>query len=372
MTSLSRLKHSFFYGWVIIASLLIINTAFSGARFSFGIFFKSIESEFSLSRATTSTVFSSYALLCCVFAILGGWAIDKYGSRVVVLFMGVIAGLSLVLTGQTSSLWQLFITYSLLLAIGTGAAHAMEVATLSKWFDEKLGMALGITRSGVGLGAMLVAPLAAYVISNFSWRISYVVLGAIIWLLIIPLSGLLRNGPYGNEILRGKTKSDLAPGHIKGINDGDVLIRPVHFSLMQAFRTRNFWLLIFIFAAHAFSTFLVMTHMVPHVTDIGFSEVEAATSLSLVGAAIIAGTIIMGIVSDKIGRKATVIICLLILCGSMLWLIWAHELWAIYLFALVFGFAAGGFGASLPALIGETFGLGSIGVIVGFMDASHG
>jgi len=115
-----------------------------------------------------------------------------------------------------------------------------------------------------------------------------------------------------------------------------------------------------------------MTHLVPHVTDIGFSEVEAATSLSLVGAAIIAGTIIMGIVSDKIGRKTTVIICLLTSCGSMLWLIWAYELWALYLFALVFGFAAGGFGASIPALIGETFGLGSIGVIVGFMDASHG
>ena len=78
-----KLKDKIFYGWIVVIVILGISTITLGLRNSFGIFFKSLEGEFGLSRATTSGIISFYMFFGAVFAILGGWAIDRYGSRLV-------------------------------------------------------------------------------------------------------------------------------------------------------------------------------------------------------------------------------------------------------------------------------------------------
>ena len=150
MLSLLRVKDKLFYGWVVVVVFLIIGTTIWGTRFSFGVFFKSIESEFDLTRVATSGVFSVYMVLGIAFAILGGRAADRYGPRIIILLMGLFTGFSLLLTSQTNSTWQLFLTYSLLLSIGTGAMYTVVMSTVSRWFDKKLGVALGIGSSGAG------------------------------------------------------------------------------------------------------------------------------------------------------------------------------------------------------------------------------
>jgi MFS family permease len=148
---LLRLAKRISYGWVVLTTYSIIGTSIFGIRFSFGIFFKSIEGEFGLTRTATSGVFSVYLVLSAVCGVFGGWALDKYGPRAITFLMGFFTGLSLVLTSYTSSAWQLFIVYSLLLAIGTGATYAAMTSTVARWFEEKRGLATGIVASSTGL-----------------------------------------------------------------------------------------------------------------------------------------------------------------------------------------------------------------------------
>ena len=110
----------------------------------------------------------------------------------------------------------------------------------------------------------------------------------------------------------------------------------------------------------------------PHATDIGISAMEAAAVLSLIGGSSIAGRLLMGRVSDSIGRKATAITCALLVVGAMIWLIWSQDLWMLYLFGIVCGFSFGGLDPCITALIGDTFGLRSIGVIMGTLNAAWG
>jgi len=86
----------------------------------------------------------------------------------------------------------------------------------------------------------------------------------------------------------------------------------------------------------------------------------------------IAGRVLMGVASDRVGRKLTAIICTLIQAGAMVWLIWSRDLWMLYLFALVFGFAYNGLSSSMGALIGDIFGLGKIGAIFGVLEIAWG
>jgi MFS family permease len=99
---------------------------------------------------------------------------------------------------------------------------------------------------------------------------------------------------------------------------------------------------------------------------------EAATVLSLIGASFLVGRILVGRVSDSTGRKKTAIGCALIMALAMIWLIWSQDLWMLYIFGVVFGFANGGLDTSMAALVGDTFGTRSIGVIMGALQAGWG
>ena len=367
MSPTLKFKDKLFYGWVVAGTFLIIGTAIWGIRYTFGVFFKSIESEFVLSRAATSTIYSTLMVLGGVFSILGGWALDRYGPRLIFLLMGIFTGLGLLLTSQTNELWQLFITYSLLLAMGTSLIYVGVMSTVSRWFDRKRGLAMGIASSGAGLGPLVLAPLATCLIIDFDWRTACLILGIAAWVIVIPLSRLLKGDP--REI-------GARPDGVKTNSGGDqitqVALPQSGLSLQQALRTRSFWLVTFIFLLFASSLFLVLTHLVPHATDIGFSAAEAATILSLAGMAAIAGRAPLGIVSDRIGRKEAAIICALLHAGAMVWMLWAQDLWSLYLFALAFGLAWGGMGPTMAALISNTFGLGKLGVIMGALEVGFG
>jgi MFS family permease len=352
---------------VVVGTFFIVGITLYGIHLSFGVFFESIESAFNLDRAETSAVSSVNMLLAGVCAFLAGWALDRYGPRNVVLLMGLFIGLSLLLTSQTNSLWQLFITYSLLLAMGTGAIYVVPMSAVSRWFDKKRGLALGITSSGAGLGIFIMAPFATYLISNFGWRTAYIVIGLIAWLIMIPLSRLLKRDPYEIGALPDGVKSD---SHDMGEKEGGMRLSGL--SLPQVFRTRSFWLVILIWLLSASTMFLVMTHLVRHARDINFSPMEAAATLSLIGGISIAGRVLLATVSDRIGTKVTVIFCALLQAGAMVWLIWAQDLRMLYLFALVYGFAYGGMIPVTAALVSDTFGLGRIGVILGLLEISFG
>ena len=367
MLSPSKFKDRVFYGWVVVVTFFIVGITLYGIYLSFGVFFKSIESEFNLTRTETSAIVSASLLLAGFFAFVAGWALDRYGPKLVVLFMGIFTGLSLVLTSQTTSLWQLFITYSLFLSMGTGAVFVVPMSTVSRWFDKKRGLALGLASTGIGLGIIIFAPFATYLITNYGWRIAYLVMGLIAWVAIIPLSRLLKGDPREVGALPDGVKT-----RSKRTSDTEDSSQIIGFSLLQVFRTRTFWLFLYTWVMFAAAIFMVYTHLVPHITDLGFSAAEAAAVFSLMGVASIAGRAPVGVASDRIGRKLTAIICILLEVGSLFWLVWAHDLWALYLFVLVFGFASTGFSTSIGALVGDVFGVGKIGAIFGILELGFG
>jgi len=299
----------------------------------------------------------------CVTAVLGGWAIDRYGPKVVFSIMGFFIGISLLLTSQTTVAWQLFVTYSLLLAVGIGASYVVTTSTILHWFDRRRGLALGITGSGGALGIAFVAPLAAFLIESFEWRNALMMLGVAAWLVMIPVAQLLRKDPYEIGALPdGATSDGLAARMREGTTSPQII------SLITVFQKRNFWLYLFIWVLLAFSWVFVLTHIVPHATDLGFSTTQSATILTLIGMAMIAGRLLAGALTDRISAKAIAVISSLLQAGALLWLVWGQELWMLNIFGLLHGFTMGSFVTATTMLIGETFGLKDIGKILGVLE----
>ncbi len=100
-----------FYGWVIVSSFLVISTMVYGLTQSFGVFFKLLGANFGLTRAETSAIVSTQSIFGTLVAFAAGWALDKFGPRMIVLIIGASLGLALVLTSQTTAPWQLFMPH---------------------------------------------------------------------------------------------------------------------------------------------------------------------------------------------------------------------------------------------------------------------
>ena len=140
------------------------------------------------------------------------------------------------------------------------------------------------------------------------------------------------------------------------------------FSLREIIRTRQFWLLSTSLFAFLFCLYTITVHIVIHATGLGISATSTANVLATIGGLSIAGNVIIGIVSDRIGPKLSLIISFALMAVALLWLQLATELWGLYLFAVIFGFAMGGAGLLFSPLTAELFGLASLGAIQGITN----
>ncbi|MCE5263055.1 MAG: MFS transporter [Deltaproteobacteria bacterium] len=360
----------FFYGWVIVAVLSLTGTMIWGMRFSFGVFFKSLETEFGLNRTATSAIFSVYVILSALFATATGWAVDRFTPKRIIFLMGLLTGLSLTLTSFTGELWQVFVTYSVLLAMGTGMVYVLITSIMSRWFHRKLGLAMGIAGSGSGLGMLLIPPLATWLIAEYDWRTAYLTMGILTWAITLSILGFVKQDPSEvGSLPDGMPREE--PGN-PGPPEGRRAPYLPGLSLEQVLRSRSFWFLALHEIFCAYSQFFVLTHLVPHATDVGISAGEAALLLGLIGGAGIPGRIVMGIASDRLGRKGTVLFCSLIMALALLSLTQSAAPFAFYAFAVAYGFAFGGRTSGMPALVLDTFGRRPFGKTIGLLEASWG
>lgn len=332
------------------------------------MFFNSLETEFGIDRTAISGIFSAHMLLSSAFSILGGWALDRYGPRKVAFVMGLAAGLSLVTSSLVHSLWQLYATYSLLLAVGSGSIFVIANTTTSRWFVKKRGFAVGITSSASSAGQVVMAPFATVLLTHFDWRMSFIILGLITWIILLPVSGLMKRDPADLGLLPDGVKPNptvTKPENTKNRKN----TQEEGLALSESCKTREFWLMALIWLLLSMSVNLVLTHSIPHAIDLGISPMDAALIVSLIGAGSMAGRLGFGRLSDNIGRKIPALIGATMQVALLVWLIWIKELWMFYLFAVIFGYAWGGLGAAITVIIGDVFGVRSLGVVMGAISA---
>jgi MFS family permease len=251
--------------------------------------------------------------------------------------------------------------------MGTGPLYVVPMSVVSRWFDRKRGLALGISSVGIGLGTMVMAPFATYLITTYNWHTAYLVIGLIAWVIAPPLSWLLKKDPREIGALPDGSKTE---GGGQSLETG--ISKSVQRPLSAIVKSRNFWTFAFIWFLFASCVFLIFTHLVPHITDRGFSPIEAAGVLSLLGAASIPGRLLMGIASDRMGRKLAFMISTSMQAVAIAWLLQAQSLWSLYVFALIYGFFYSGFGCSGAALVSDTFGLKNIGAVLGLVEIAFG
>jgi MFS family permease len=348
----------FFYGYVLVAASFLLQAIGWGAYNSFGVFFNPLMNEYGWSRAGISGAVSVSFCLYGLASIALGRLNDRVGPRLIMTISGISFGVGYLLMSRLTSLWQLYLLYSLLVGIGISGTDVVLLSTIARWFVRLRGRMSGVLKVGTGMGMLIMPLFTNWLITDFGWRAAFFVTGVVVLILFIGLSQLLvrdpaRRGqrPDGD----GRVAAEIGSAGETG------------FTLRQALKSLQLWLICMAYFLLLVCALTVLLHIVPHAIDMGISRSAATRVLSTIGGLSIAGRLIMGFSSDRIGNKWALAICYGFLCVSLGWLLVADRLWMLFGFAIVYGFAHGGFFAVMSPLVAEFFGTASHGAIFGII-----
>ena len=295
----------FFYGWIIVAATFVTMGIGINARTSFSLFFPPIIDEFGWERGVTAGAFSFGFLISAVISPLLGRMMDRAGPRAVMeLGVALMAG-GLLLAPLTTQPWHLYLTIGVMVGAGSVClGYTGQSLFLPNWFNRRRGFAIGIAFAGVGIGSVILLPWVQRMIEQAGWRAACWTLGLLILVVLAPINLLLRRRPQDIGLEPDGDAAPGASGHAVS-NVMDPAWTEIDWTLARAVRTARFWWLALGFFCGLYVWYAVQVHQTKYLIEIGFSPSVAAWALGLVSLLGIPSQIVLGHLSDRIGREWT-------------------------------------------------------------------
>ncbi len=344
-----------FSGWWVVAGAFICMLTGYAVAYSFAPFFLSLETEFGARRGETALVFSICAFLYFMLGFPAGLIADRVGPRPVVIGGLLLVALGLVLASQATTLWQVYLGYSVGVGVGVGLSYVPSIAAVQRWFVRRRGSATGIAVSAIGVGTLVGAPLAHQLIAAFGWRHTYLILAGLTVIGAISAGVLIRRGPE----FYGQTPDGDPP------TAGGASAMAAGFTISQAMRSGPFWAIYSGALLMSFGLFTPFVHLTPYARDLGLGEGFGVLLIALLGVGSTVGRFLFASVTNLLGRRLS--FALMYVGAGVMLVMWSQSTsgWALVVFALVFGAFYGGFVAIAPSLAADYFGGKALGSIIG-------
>jgi MFS family permease len=241
-----------------------------------------------------------------------------------------------------------------------GCSYVPALGAVQRWFVRRRGFASGLAVSGIGVGTLVMPPLASLLIQTLGWRDAYLMLGCFAAVVGGGSALLIENDPADRGL--GPDGDPVRPGARS--------VRPHGVSVRAAITSRRFVGLYAACLIGSFGLFIPLAHLVPYALDHGIPQSSSVLLLGMIGVGSTAGRFFLGDLADRVGRQQAL---LLMFAGMALalavWMVSTGFL-ALAGFAVVFGVFYGGYVAVLPALVMDYFGGRNVGSIIGVLYTS--
>ncbi len=353
--------------WLIVAALFVVNFGISTPLAAYGVFLPIFGEAFGWSRGAISTALSINLLLGGLAGFGIGALADRHGPRVMLVLTVTLAGIGFALVSTVGALWQLYLFVGVLGGVGMSSFYLLSAATVTRWFDERRGLALALVLVGFNLGYIVGGPLAAWLIAGIGWRGAYALLGSGCGLITMlaaltvrlpraPEATTLR-GPAGrpHTLLVSPPRDGFPSAAERGVTLREALADARQWCLNVA------WLLLGGLAM------MLSVHIVPFARDRGISLAGASFALTAYGLGAVSGRIAAGAVSDRIGTFTTIRVAYAIEAVTLVALIWLPSREALLGSLAAFGVGFFASDTMITKVIPEVFGLRAIGAIMGVL-----
>ena len=352
-----------FFGWRIVGAAFTVLFVVYGIQFSFGTFVGDVVADTGWSETRLQLIFAIYIGLYSALSALSGWLTDRWGPRPIVATGSILLTGGYLLWATSDSLIIVALGMGIVAPLGMSCSWVPCNATVVRWFVVRRGLATAIATSGGSLANILVPPIAALLVDAYGWRVAIVgmsIFGGVCMLL--SALALERDPESIGQVPDG---SPMSSRHTT--EDGLTGVSPA-----EAWRSITYWQIFGMYALTFVAVFIPFVHLVQFAQSLGASLQTASTVISAIGIGGLVGRIVMGPISDRIGRKTSVILALGIETAAFMGMAISSGLWLLYPSAAAFGFAYGGGVVVFPPLVADLFGRAHAGAIVGRIFATAG
>ncbi|OLB21008.1 MAG: MFS transporter [Acidobacteriales bacterium 13_2_20CM_55_8] len=347
-----------FYGWwIVLATFLNLFFSVGILYYGFPVFYPSMVDSLGFTRSQLTQGFLiGFVVAALLFGILAGVLIDRWGARRVIRIGIWFVGLSLILMGSMTRLWQYY-----LLCVTEVVGYVLtgpipNQVLISNWFQVRRGRAMGYAYLGLGLGGAVSPLLINALIQSFGWRHAFQIIGILILVVLFPVAQFLPDGLLATAVV--------FPAHEASATAGAGPIPGQGMELGRAVRTRNFWLILVACTLTIGAIGAVTQHLILFLRDQGYSQSAASRVSSALLVSSLAGRVIVGYFADRYRAKNMMALFYLALALAIPLLLLANRPAAIWGFALAFGFAMGADYMLIPLVTAECFGLATLGKLL--------
>jgi MFS family permease len=337
-----------------------------GVRYSFGVFVKPMLAEYNWPMTTIQLGSSINLIMYACAGVLTGWLLDRFAPRWIMIGGILATSTGLILAGFIKTPLGLYLTYGVLVGAGSaGCGMVVTSVAIGKWFDRYRGIAIGISSMGIGIGTMLMAPLAGYIVKYYGWRNGFLIIGLIMFAVGIFISYFFM-GKYD------PTQIGLLPDG--DIPDKNVKISPAakkleeKASLKPVLVTVHFWILVFCNVCAVMTVMMTFNLQIAYAISNGINQLEAAAALGIIGISGSCGKFFFGWLSDRVGdAKYAASAGFSIMAIGMFILYHAHTVGILYGYAMIYGFGYGSLAPVMPYMISDRFGREVMGAAYGVL-----
>jgi MFS family permease len=364
-----------FHGWYVVAASFAI--LFVGAVGSsiIGVMVKPMEADLGWSRSAIASVVFLNMAMYAVSIIVTGRLYDRYGPKWVVALSTLFFSAGFALMATMHSLWEFSLYFGVLVGAGLGGVTVpMFGSIVSRWFNRRRGLFVSLAMAGFCLGQFLLIPVFSNMIEISGWRTTSLWIAGLCLVVNLTLTfGVIRGDPqkFGLRAYEGRGGLPLADA----TKSSSIVLGPSasgrDLTLSEAMRTRSLWLFTAAMFVCGGGDYFVMTHLVPMVTDYGISTGVAAQMLAWLGLLGLGGILLAGPVSDAVGNKIPIAATFALRVVLFIMVLEFKGTVPFWVFALGMGFTLPITAPLVPTLVSSLYGIGSIGLISGFITTAH-
>ena len=387
ITRKRRLPRNMFYGWwIAIISASVDSLKHGTFNKGFTSYIIPLRNELGISLAAVSLAEMLGRMEGGLQGPFMGWATDRFGPRIILMFGGLTSGLGFILLSFTQNYLYFACVFVGLLSLGFRAGYNnATMPAINQWFRRHRGLAMGIAGMGTAVGGTVIAPLMGFLVLSAGWRPAAFISGVIILAVVIPMSFLIRRDP---ESMGLRPDGDPIPddevditGHVSekdptSDRHGAAMLHAGEpdFTAPEAMRTPTFWMMVLAVGmrnvVHSGTTFLFVPLVVWFLMGSGRSEDDAqpiaVAFILAMSFSLLLMTPIIGWLGDKWSKQRLSSVCMIGGALSLLVLVEdTGHIWQVFVFVVLAAFSE----TANPlawAIMGDYFGRRSYATLRGW------